>query len=339
LTTHIPDGRWRVRSDDIEVGYNSPGYAINFSIVVVIFLLHFFWFVSVLRRARNQFDHTGRVPRDGLTQKGYCRDRVGSGIKTLSILYVVWMQVSLLITIASNYRGQWPYSPGFSREVNARVTWDSFTRAFLLPWIGTFCILSFIRAWRDELTTFYMSPCALAAASHVRMVCVVPDESGNPVSSQGVLRVQKNEDGLLYVEWQLLRLVYSDADEAFTASPTAASEAEKEQAGVTGQWAVEKVRNGGLTAALAHKLIRGVQGRNEISIEVPSVLKGCIAEFYNMFYIYQFFAITISFYWDYVSVGLMFASLVIFCGIIKVRASMQAHAVPRAVCVCLDCSM
>lgn len=282
-------------SGGVEVGYGAPGYAVNFCIVALIAVLHAVWFITVRRRARAQLDHAGHVPRQGLTQSGYRGDAAGASIKMISILYVVWMQASLVITIASNYSGSWPYSPGASSEVNSRVTWDSFTRAFLLPWIGTFCVLSAVRAYRDELVTFYMSPCALAVASHVRIVCVTPDESGNPVTSQGVVRVLANEDGLHYVEWQLLRLVYCSAAEAFTAFPE--SHGNEASPGVTGVWAGKMVHQGGLTAAEAVKLMRGAQGINEIAIEVPNVLQGCVAEFYNMFYIYQLFAITISFYW------------------------------------------
>jgi hypothetical protein len=327
-------------SDDVEVGYDAPGYSINFSIVLLIFAMHIFWFVQVRRRARAELYHVGCVQQEGLMQKGYRNDRVGTCIKTLSILYAVWMQVSLVITIMSNYSGHWyvvfghmyiytyrwnnrrllevcilthtstytyrPYSPGTSSDINSRVTWDSFTRAFLLPWIGTFCVLSCVRAYRDELTTFYMSPCSLIMATRVRIVCVVPDESGNPITSQGVLPVLNNEDCLAYLEWQLLRLVYCATTEAFTASP-AAQDGDKPQTLATGQWAGGLVAGGGLTAEAASKLMRGVQGKNEISIEVPGVLQACVAEFYNMFYIYQLFAITISFYWDYVLVGFMFA--------------------------------
>ena len=311
-----------MRSDDVEVYYSAPGYAVNFALVAVIFALHVFWLVRVRRIARAELDHDGRVPKEGLAQKGYRSHRVGTCIKVLSILYAVWMQASLVITIASNYRGHWPYSPGAGSEANHRVTWDSYTRAFLLPWVGTFCVLSAVRAFRDELTTFYMAPCALADASHVRMRCTVHDESGNPVKSQGVLQVRENEDALRFLEWQLLRLVFCPQIGAFTAHP-AAQDGEKQDAALTGRWAYSMVESGGLTTALASKLIRGVHGPNEISIEVPGVLQGCVAEFYNMFYIYQLFAITISFYWDYVSVGLMFMTLVLICGFIKVYTERQ----------------
>jgi hypothetical protein len=284
-----------ITASGTEVGYDAPGYAVNFVLVGLIAALHATWFVVVRRRARAQLDHTGQVPQEGHTQKGYRGDTAGACIRTLSILYALWMQASLVITIASNYSGSWPYSPGVSGEINSRVTWDSFTRAFLLPWIGTFCVLSVVRAYRDVLTTFYMSPCALADASHVRIVCVMPDESGNPVTSQGVVRVLVNDDGLQYVEWQLLRLVYCPTREAFTASPEAHGDETPQS--VTGQWAESMVQAGGLTAAVAEKLMRGAQGTNEISIEVPNVLQGCMSEFFNMFYIYQLFAITISFYW------------------------------------------
>ena len=284
-----------ITASGAEVGYGAPGYAVNFALVGLIAALHVTWFVVVRRRARAQLDHIGEVPQEGYTQKGYRGDTVGACIRTLSILYAVWMQASLIITIASNYNGSWPYSPGVSEEINSSVTWDSFTRAFLLPWIGTFCVLSGVRAYRDVLTTFYMSPCALADASHVRIVCVMPDESGNPVTSQGVVRVLANGDGLRYVEWQLLRLVYCPAREVFTASPDANGDEAPQS--VTGRWAEAMVQAGGLTAAVAEKLMRGAQGTNQINIEVPNVVQGCISEFFNMFYIYQLFAITISFYW------------------------------------------
>ena len=94
-------------SDDVEIGYGAPGYAINFFIVLLIFFLHVFWFVQVRRRARAELCHVGMVKKEGLTQKGYCNDSVGMCIKNLSILYALWMQLSLVITIMSNYNGHW----------------------------------------------------------------------------------------------------------------------------------------------------------------------------------------------------------------------------------------
>ena len=231
------------------------------------------------------------------------------------------MQASVIITIATKYRGHWPYSPG-AGAANDRVTWESYTRAFLLPWVGTLCAFSAVRAFRDELTTFYMAPCALADASHVRMLCTAHDESGNLVKTQGVLQVRANEDALRFLEWQLLRLVFCPQVGAFTACPLA-QDGDKQGATLTGQWALNLVASGGLTTELASKLMRGVQGTNEISIEVPGVLQGCIAEFCNFFYIYQLAAVTISFYWDYVSVGLMFTMLVLIGGFIKVYTERQ----------------
>jgi len=49
------------------------------------------------------------------------------------------------------------------------------------------------------------------------------------------------------------------------ASP-AAQDGEKEPTSVTGQWAACLFGGGGLTAEVASKLMRGVQGKNEISI-------------------------------------------------------------------------
>ena len=41
-----------MRSDDVEVYYSAPGYAVNFALVAVIFALHVFWLVQVRRIAR-----------------------------------------------------------------------------------------------------------------------------------------------------------------------------------------------------------------------------------------------------------------------------------------------
>jgi len=61
-----------------------------------------------------------------------------------------------------------------------------------------------------------------------------------------------------------------------SASP-AAQDGEKEPTSVTGQWAAGLFGGGGLTAVVASKLMRGVQGKNEISIVRLHCVLQCVA--------------------------------------------------------------
>ena len=83
-------------SEDVEVYYTAPGYAINFALVSAIFALHVYWFVRVRRIARAELDHVSCVPKEGLEQKGYRSHWTGTCIKVLSILYALWMQAPIL---------------------------------------------------------------------------------------------------------------------------------------------------------------------------------------------------------------------------------------------------
>jgi hypothetical protein len=52
----------------------------------------------------------------------------------------------------------------------------------------------FAKQKKKELQYLLLLPCALADASHVRMVCTAHEESGNRVKTQGILKVQVHDN-------------------------------------------------------------------------------------------------------------------------------------------------
>jgi magnesium-transporting ATPase (P-type) len=73
-----------------------------------------------------------------------------------------------------------------------------------------------------------------------------------------------------------------------------------------------------MDSAQAVHACEGVQGANEITVDVPSFGASCVEEFWTAFYVYQIYAGLICFFWDFISVGLMMMLLVFASGLFKV---------------------
>mmetsp|Transcript_6045 Transcript_6045/g.21337 ORF Transcript_6045/g.21337 Transcript_6045/m.21337 type:complete len:1340 (-) Transcript_6045:129-4148(-) len=304
----------------IDINYGAPGYIVNFVLFSALFVFNAVVYIRSRLQAKRFADHCVYLPNENQTQKGYRPSRLGRSCRALSVIFLIWMQCSLIITFLSNYQHYWPYSPGKGEE-NKHVTWDSFTRAFLLPWITTFLLLVGLRRHHSSLAIFYMCPCSLERATHVKVHSSIEDENGNRQDFEDVVPVSITARNLRMIEWQLLRYVYCSSKDAFTSDPQYDNdddEGMKVERDITGVWANEMHRKGGVSSEMASVMLDGPQGRNEITVHIPSILEGCVTEFFSFFYIYQFFAVTLSFYWDYVSVGLMMSLLVLTCGVIKV---------------------
>ncbi|KAJ1483227.1 hypothetical protein T484DRAFT_1801033, partial [Baffinella frigidus] len=179
--------------------------------------------------------------------------------------------------------------------------------------LGISVILFSARRFRQNLKTFYMLPCALTDATTVRIMVGVADEAGNLVQTDEVRKVQTNEAGDRLVSLNLLNYIFCPETAAFTAQPKGHGGVPECEAELTrireayaGDWALRAAEGPGLSPAAAKGALQGgVQGRNEIEIEIPTILEGCQNEFYTIFYIYQFAAVLLAFFWDYVTVGLM----------------------------------
>jgi len=216
------------------------------------------------------------IKTERLQQYGFCASAFGRSVKTLTLAFCWWLQISIVLTIVSNYNGVWLYAP--LAEGIVGVTWDSYTRAFLLPWLGIAAILFTARRFRQRLKTFYMAPCALVDATVVRIMVDVADEAGNLVRTDEVCRVQRNDAGDRLVALNLLTYVFCPASEAFTAEPKGRGGVPREEAErtrvrqtFTGAWAHAALRAPGLSRDAARGALQGAQGRNEVLIHVPSI--------------------------------------------------------------------
>eukprot|EP00961_Rhodomonas_salina_P217208 2934855-Rhodomonas_salina.2 len=248
--------------EQTDVGFGAPGYVAHYVIFIFLVLGHVLVRTRSHLRMGHVVDHCVEIQAEGLTQFGYGPSRLGFVVKYLSAAFVLWMQVSLIITIASNYGGYWPYKVGGEGDRND-VSWDSYTRAFLLPWVSTFILLSTMRANSTRLQTFYMSPCSLAEATHVRIIAESKDESGNIIVRHEVVETF-TIDGNKLLTFQLLRYMYCSTADAFTSTPASTASFEADSSTLTGKWAQECVVQNGMSNREAEVKLRGVQGPNEI---------------------------------------------------------------------------
>lgn len=166
----------------IDVLLGAPGYDIQFIITIFILLLQLIVSQRRSTAAAKQHGHCAKLLHESIMQFGYTHGRFGWAVKWISIIFIVWIQLSMVITIAAHYSGVWVWTHGETRN----ATWDSFARSFLLAWIVSIAALALILSFRRQMQTFYLKPCPLIKASHVAVIKKDTDESGNVITTHNV---------------------------------------------------------------------------------------------------------------------------------------------------------
>ncbi|KAJ1483228.1 hypothetical protein T484DRAFT_1801034 [Baffinella frigidus] len=76
-------------TDLYDVTFGAPGFVLHYLLLLLLFILNY---------------------TENLQQYGFYGSKFGRGIKFLTFAFCSWIQISLVITILSNYNHVWVYS-------------------------------------------------------------------------------------------------------------------------------------------------------------------------------------------------------------------------------------
>ncbi|KAF4695042.1 hypothetical protein FOZ60_006164 [Perkinsus olseni] len=283
-------------ADQREIYLWAPFYLINYAIFAVICALH----VTVYFRSRGKSridGHLVDLPAEGVAQRGYRRDYLGTGVKLLGILWLLWLEIALLLLVIGQYNGTWPFY-----SVDFEPTWNSFTRGFL-GCLGHQYGCS--DAPQEVQQLFQHAVSAAMRACHVRvgwcyvmMSAMAVDECGGVTRHSELCRVEGAVGASRWVTFQLRRYTWSGSR---AVGPPAFE-------------AVSIFDPRGPTARQVHGSVNG----HDSSTASTMIKEAAAVEYFNYFYMYQLCAVWLTVYWDYVTYGLLLALLAIMSGLLKV---------------------
>lgn len=297
-------------TNSVSIGIFALGYVITYLIAVGLIIAHV---VHMVRRNGAEKSIVGAkvtVADERLTQSGYMASSFGNGLRVCTLLFAVWLQVAIIISIIGHYNGVWVFDMSIPKGA---ADWDSYTRVFLMAWSASILMAITARVFQNELRTFYMMPTGLKAASYVKMTQVLVDNSDPSgemsVVHQEVLPIQAED--IKHVDFLLRRYTWSEEQKLFVPGKMFRKH------GPTGSEVDALKRVGGLTNTSAIERYREF-GRNEIILSIPSLFKMTVTELSSFFYLYQIAACWLPFYWDYITVGFMTLILVLASAMIKI---------------------
>ena len=297
--------------NSVSVEIFAPGYIATYCVLSGIILAHLVHMFRRYMAFRSIIGAKATIIEDRLTQTGLRVCKIGYGIRVSLLLFVVWLQVAIVMAIVGHYDGVWVFDASIPKGA---VDWDSYTRVFLMAWSASILIAVTCRVFRDQLRTFYMMPAPLTQASHVLMSQVLVDSSdtrGDLAVTHCEVQIVHADEGR-YVDFLLKRFSWCEEEQKFTESKVFSP------AGPTGAEAEAIRRVGGLSSETVLER-RKMFGKNEIVLQVPSLLRMTVAELSSFFYIYQISACWLPFYWDYLTVGFLTLVLVLLSALIKIR--------------------
>lgn len=301
-------------SNQIAVSFDAIGYSITVMIGCVIGIAHLIYWLTRLIKANTLNDNKAYLPAEGLTQRGFRRSWFGSFVKYSSFAFLAWLVVAMVLVIVGKYTGTWPFESTISE---GRVDSESYIRAFVSSWLGSLTITIIIRSVHRRIDSFYLRPCSLAAASHVKFSCVVSDsddpEQHLAVKYSKLLAVVS--EPCRHVEFLAKRYTWSDSARMFQPGTFFSKD------GLTGT-VIERSRDGLTTSQVLDKLRR--YGSNRVGVDVPTFAYSFTREIMSLFYIYQISVCWLCIFWNYITYAIVAILLVIGSAVMKVRSERRS---------------
>ncbi|GLE00553.1 hypothetical protein PINS_up009310 [Pythium insidiosum] len=189
-------------------------------------------------------------------------------------------------------------------------------------WFGTVVVLE------QKLKNFFRVPSALDTCTHVRMFkpekteLMLADRTGVsqfvarvesvlfPNAQQGVeqtVKVHSTADGIRYIEFQHLRYTYEESFGKFVPGhielPDSFDEILIESKGLTNEEHSRRIE---------------LVGRNAIEVEMPSIGRSVVDEFFSFFYIYQLMCYYVWYFTDYTWVAALNTVVIIVAASVNI---------------------
>lgn len=264
--------------------------------------------------------------QDGMIIKAYKRDYFGSLVSTLYMLQTLGM-VAYMILITYDYYQDYLFFRGFA------VIQGS---TFIAMWYIFFIWFAVLTIFKNRLSNFFRIQCAYGQGEYVQVERMEPDiilmEDNDKVMQLvrhiereikhlfgldvvvNTSALQKTAKGTTYFIYQCTRYVYHPQIQLF--------KPHQFELGTThGQLAEFKQ---GLTSEEAmHR--EELIGPNFIQVYVPSIPMAILREFTSFFYIYQFTALWMFYYFAYWQVGIADTAVILISAMVKVYVRVKSE--------------
>ena len=285
-----------------QVGYDVPHDALGFIITYSVFALIIVGYTIQGTRRFGRHSRSSTITNENILLNPLKQDLFGSSLLLATCLFIFWLLLVMALTCIGQYMDKWL----LGGNITEGVSFDSYTSVLIMAWTCLAFIVGFGKLLLDRAFGYFMTPCDLADCDHVVVTQSSEDESGALSKFQILAPVQTTRDGKRFFDFHLRRYFWSidrfQAAHAFhSASPTLA-----------------EIRNCAGLSSTAAAALRDRIGDNSIDIPVPSFTRTVIAEFSTFFYAYQFLAIWIPLYWDYVTLSIFQICLITSAGMLKV---------------------
>lgn len=265
---------------------------------------------------------------EDITQTGYTPSVIGTSVLGYFVLMTVLINIPLILVIRDN---------------NGKLSTDTYAgwfntpnviRVFLSLWIIVSVWLATIVYFRESMLNFFCYPTRLDKCTRVRMFkpetseILLADRSGisaivvkvenwlmgrTSAASQGIeetVPVQVASNGDRFIEFQHLRYTFDEVEGKFIPGSVVLPD--------TYDVIAANVNDGLTTEEHTRRL--DIVGKNAIQVEMPSIWRSIVDEFFSVFYIYQLMCYYVWYFTDYVWVSVLNTVVIVFAAFINIMA-------------------
>ncbi|KAI9260854.1 hypothetical protein EDC94DRAFT_129350 [Helicostylum pulchrum] len=264
--------------------------------------------------------------QDDMVIKAYKRDYYGSLVYILYMLQTVGM-VAYMMLMTVDYYQDYLFFRGFA------VVQGS---TFIAMWYIFFIWFAVLTVFKNRISNFFRIQCSYAEGQYVQVERNEPDiifqEDDDKLMAfvrnlekraKAMLKLdivvdtstlQKTGNGTKYFIYQCTRYVYHPETQLFKPHSFELGQTHSELAELTTGLTNEE-------AAVREELI----GPNFIEVYVPSIPMAILREFASFFYIYQFTALWLFYYFAYWQVGIADTAVILISAVVKVYVRLKSE--------------
>lgn len=274
----------------------------------------------------NDSSSVDTAEQDAMIIKAYKRDYLGSLVSTLYMLQTAGM-VAYMILITYDYYQDYLYFRGFA------VVQGS---TFIAMWYIFFIWFAILTIFKNRLSNFFRIQCTYDQGEYIQVERMEPDiillEDNDKIMTfvrhlerdtkhmfgldvvVNTSTLQKTAKGTRYFIYQCTRYVYHPQTQLFKPHNFELGSRNSDLVELTHGMTSEEAMH-------REELI----GPNFIEVYVPSVPMAILREFASFFYIYQFTALWMFYYFAYWQVGIADTAVILVSAMVKVYVRIKSE--------------
>ncbi|CAO3638867.1 unnamed protein product [Cunninghamella echinulata] len=274
----------------------------------------------------NESESESIEPEEDMIIKAYKRDILGTFFFICYILQTLGMFCFMIMTVYDYYQNYYWF----------RGSWVVQSSTFMGQWYVFFFWFACMTIFKSRIMNFYRIQCTYAEGQYVQVeksepaIILLEDEDkltnavrwledlGKKIFGLDVVvttaTLQKTRSGAKYFNYQCTRYVYHPESQLFTPHDFNLGETGSDLA----------ILDCGLTseeAAQREELV----GPNFIEVYVPNPIMAILREFASFFYIYQFTALWLFYYFAYWQVGVADTAVILVSALVKVVVRLRSE--------------